>query len=348
MIRAGLVGVTGYTGMELARILASHPKIRLAAATSRQDAGKMLDSIYPFLLGLPGADVVLTEPDAADLPARCEVVFLAVPHGVAMEIGAELFDAGVKVVDLSADFRLHDADVYEAWYKPHTRKEYLAKAVYGLPELYAEAIRGARLIANPGCYPTASILGLYAALKNGIINTDDIVIDAKSGTTGAGRKAVVSSLYCEVADTFRPYGIGGKHRHTPEIEQELSAAAGTPVTVSFNPHLLPISRGILATIYTKLGAPLTQSDIQALYEDFWKDQPWVRVLPAGRLPETRSVRGTMFCDIAVTVDTRTGRLIITSAIDNLCRGASGQAVANANLMSGLPVDCGLNFGPLVP
>ena len=159
---------------------------------------------------------------------------------------------------------------------------------------------------------------------------------------------MVSSLYCEVADTFRPYGIGGKHRHTPEIEQELSVAAGSPVTVSFNPHLLPISRGILATIYTKLDAPLAQADIKALYEDFWKDQPWVRVLPAGRLPETRNVRGTMFCDMAVTVDTRTGRLIITSAIDNLCRGASGQAVANANLMSGLPVNCGLNFGPLVP
>ena len=265
-----------------------------------------------------------------------------------MEIGAELFDAGVKVVDLSADFRLRDAEVYESWYKPHTRKEYLAKAVYGLPELYADQIRSARLIANPGCYPTSSILGLYAALKNGIITRDDIVIDAKSGTTGAGRKAVVSSLYCEVADTFRPYGIGGKHRHTPEIEQELSVAAGSPVTVSFNPHLLPISRGILATIYTKLDAPLAQSDIQALYEDFWKDQPWVRVLPAGHLPETRNVRGTMFCDIAVTVDARTGRLIITSAIDNLCRGASGQAVANANLMSGLPAGCGLNFGPLVP
>ena len=348
MIRAGLVGVTGYTGMELARILASHPEIRLTAATSRQDAGKRLDNIYPFLLGLPGADVILTEPDASDLASRCDVVFLAVPHGVAMEIGAELFDAGVKVVDLSADFRLRDAEVYESWYKPHTRKEYLAKAVYGLPELYADQIRSARLIANPGCYPTASILGLYAALKNGIITRDDIVIDAKSGTTGAGRKAVVSSLYCEVADTFRPYGIGGKHRHTPEIEQELSVAAGSPVTVSFNPHLLPISRGILATIYTKLDAPLAQSDIQALYEDFWKDQPWVRVLPAGHLPETRNVRGTMFCDIAVTVDARTGRLIITSAIDNLCRGASGQAVANANLMSGLPVGCGLNFGPLVP
>lgn len=348
MLRAGLVGVTGYTGMELSRILASHPSMRLVAATSRQDAGKRLDSVYPFLQGLPGGDVVLIEPDAAELARLCDVVFLAVPHGVAMETGAELYDAGVKVVDLSADFRLRNADVYEAWYKPHTRREHLTKAVYGLPELYAREIAGARLIANPGCYPTASILGLYAALKNGIIRADDIVIDAKSGTTGAGRKAAVPSLYCEVADSFRPYNIGGGHRHTPEIEQELSVAAGAPVTVSFNPHLLPISRGILATIYTKLTSPLAQADVQAMYEDFWKDSPWVRVLPAGRLPETRNVRGTLFCDIAVTVDRRTGRLIITSAIDNLCRGASGQAVANANLMFGLPVETGLNFAPLVP
>lgn len=348
MLRAGLVGVTGYTGMELSRILASHPSMRLTAATSRQDAGKRLDTVYPFLQGLPGADVTLVEPDAALLARECDVVFLAVPHGVAMEIGAELYDAGVKVVDLSADFRLRDADVYEAWYKPHTRREYIAKAVYGLPELYAADIAKARLVANPGCYPTASILGLYAALKNGIVRTDDIIIDAKSGTTGAGRKAVVSSLYCEVADSFRPYNIGGRHRHTPEIEQELSVAAGESVTVSFNPHLLPISRGILATIYTKLKDSLSQADVQAMYEDFWKDAPWVRVLPAGKLPETRNVRGTMFCDIAVTVDERTGRLIITSAIDNLCRGASGQAVANANLMFGLPVETGLNFAPLVP
>ena len=348
MLRAGLVGVTGYTGMELSRILASHPSMRLTAATSRQDAGKRLDTVYPFLQGLPGADVTLVEPDAALLARECDVVFLAVPHGVAMEIGAELYDAGVKVVDLSADFRLRDADVYEAWYKPHTRREYIAKAVYGLPELYAADIAKARLVANPGCYPTASILGLYAALKNGIVRTDDIIIDAKSGTTGAGRKAVVSSLYCEVADSFRPYNIGGRHRHTPEIEQELSVAAGESVTVSFNPHLLPISRGILATIYTKLKDSLSQADVQAMYEDFWKDAPWVRVLPAGKLPETRNVRGTMFCDIAVTLDQRTGRLLITSAIDNLCRGASGQAVANANLMFGLPVETGLNFAPLVP
>ena len=232
MLRAGLVGVTGYTGMELSRILASHPSIRLTAATSRQDAGRRLDAVYPFLQGLPGADVTLIEPEVKTLAENCDVVFLAVPHGVAMEIGADLYDAGVKVVDLSADFRLRDAEVYEAWYKPHTRREYLAHAVYGLPEIYGDKVREARLVANPGCYPTASILGLYAALKNGLIRTDDIIIDAKSGTTGAGRKAVVSSLYCEVADSFRPYNLG-KHRHTPEIEQELSRVAGGKRTGAF-------------------------------------------------------------------------------------------------------------------
>jgi N-acetyl-gamma-glutamyl-phosphate reductase len=348
MLKAGLVGVTGYTGMELARILAAHPSIRLVAATSRQDAGRRLDDVYPFLRSLPGADVVLTELDAADLARRCDVVFLAVPHGVAMETGADLYDAGVRVVDLSADFRLRDADTYEKWYKPHTRREYIARAVYGLPEIYADQIRGARLVANPGCYPTASILALHPALKHGLCEPSGIIIDAKSGTTGAGRKAVVSSLYCEVADTFRPYNIGGRHRHIPEIEQELSLAAGSPATVSFNPHLLPIGRGILATIYARLAGPASAEEIRSLYEEYWKDAPWVRVLPAGQLPETRNVRGSMFCDIAVTVDARAGWLIITSAIDNICRGASGQAVANANLMFGLPVGEGLGSAPLVP
>ena len=350
-LRAGLVGVTGYTGMELARILAGHPSLRLAAATSRQEAGRRLDDIYPFLRGLPGGDVVLTAPEPEALAAACDVVFLAVPHGVAMEMGAALYDAGARVVDLSADFRLRDPAVFETWYHTrHSRPGHLDKAVYGLPELYAQAVRSARLVANPGCYPTASILGLYAALKADLIHPDDIVIDAKSGSTGAGRKASVNMLYCEVADSFRPYNLG-RHRHTPEIEQELSLVAGTPLTVSFNPHLLPVNRGILATIYTRLRAPMTQAEVQAVYEETWTGRNpggWVRVLPAGQLPETRNVRGTMYCDVAVTVDARTGRLIITSAIDNLCRGASGQAVANANLMCGLPLAEGLSFAPLVP
>ena len=347
-IRAGLVGVTGYTGMELARILSGHPQMTLTAVTSRQEAGRALADLYPFLRGLPGGDLTLCEPDPAKLAKECDVVFLAVPHGVAMETGAALYDAGLKVVDLSADFRLKDVTVFEQWYQvEHKRPEHLSKAIYGLPELYAEQIATSRLTANPGCYPTASILALYAALKHRLVLQDDLVIDAKSGASGAGRKAALNSLFCEVADTFKPYNLG-KHRHTPEIEQELSKIAGSALVVSFNPHLLPINRGILATIYCRLAKPLSQAEVHAIYTGEWQNHPWIRVLPANSLPETRNVRGTMFCDIGLTVDERTGRLVITSAIDNLCRGASGQAVANANLMCGLPVTAGLNLTALVP
>ena len=347
-IRAGLVGVTGYTGMELARLLTSHPHMRLTVATSRGEAGKTLGEIYPFLNGLPGADVTLIEPDPVAIAKACDVAFLAVPHGAATEMGAALVEQGLKVVDLSADFRLKDAAVYAEWYKTeHTRKDLLPEAVYGLPELRADAIAKARLVANPGCYPTSVILGLTVALREGLIHTDDIVIDSKSGTTGAGRKAAVPTLFCEVADSFRAYGLT-KHRHTPEIEQELSLLAGKPLHVSFNPHLVPINRGILSTIYARLARPMTQADVQALYQRAWENSPWVRVLPHGQLPETRFVRGTMFCDMSVLVDTRTQRLIVVSVIDNVCRGASGQAVANANLMFGLPVTTGLMLAPLMP
>lgn len=348
LIRAGLVGVTGYTGMELARLLTAHPSMRLTAATSRSEAGKRLGDIYPFLNGLPGAEVILMEPDPAAIAKACDVAFLAVPHGAATEMGAALVEQGLKVVDLSADFRLKDAATYAAWYKTeHTRKDLLPEAVYGLPELYADAVAKARLVANPGCYPTSVILGLTAALRAGLIHTDGIVIDAKSGTTGAGRKASVPTLFCEVADTFRAYNLG-KHRHTPEIEQELANLAGAPLTVSFNPHLVPMNRGILSTIYTTLKRPATQVEVQAVYEEAWRGSPWVRVLPAGQLPETRYVRGTMFCDMSVVVDARTNRLIVVSTIDNVCRGASGQAVANANLMFALPVTTGLMLAPLMP
>ncbi len=349
MIRAGLVGVTGYTGMELARLLATHPRIRLTAATSRAEAGRRLGELYPFLEGLPGADVILTEPDPAALAATCDIAFLAVPHGAAAETAAALLERNLKVVDLSADFRLRDASTYAAWYGlEHVCPELLSEAVYGIPELRAEALADARLTANPGCYPTSVILGLAPALRNDLVEIDDIVVDSKSGTTGAGRKAAVPSLFCEVADSFRGYNLGGKHRHTPEIEQELSLLAGRPVQVSFNPHLVPMNRGILSTVYTRLKTGVTPDDVDEVYRKFWNGAPWVRVLPKGRLPETRHVRGTMYCDIAPVVDPRTGRLIIVSVIDNICRGASGQAVANANLMLGLPAAEGLMLAPLMP
>ncbi|MBO4317590.1 MAG: N-acetyl-gamma-glutamyl-phosphate reductase [Mailhella sp.] len=355
MFKAGLVGVTGYTGMELARILAGHAQMRLTMATSRSESGRLLSDLYPFLRGLPGVDVTVTNSGPREIAAQCDVVFLAVPHGVSMETAAAVLKAAdelgksVKVVDLSADFRLEDPHVFSEWYKvPHTHPELLSEAVYGLPELNAEKIRKARLVANPGCYPTASILGLYAALKNGLIEPDSVIIDAKSGVTGSGRKASVPSLFCEVTDTFRAYSIGGRHRHTPEIEQEMGKIAGTPVAVSFNPHLVPMRRGILATIYAKLKGKADASAMQDIYEAAWKDERFVRVLPAGQLPECRFVRGSMFCDMAVTIDERTRRLIVVSVIDNLCRGASGQAVANANLVLGLSAWEGLEAVPMVP
>jgi N-acetyl-gamma-glutamyl-phosphate reductase len=347
-IRVGLVGVTGYTGMELTRILALHPRMELVRATSRKEAGMRLDAFYPSLRGFKPGELIISEPDPADLAKACDVVFLAIPHGAAMETAGELLAAGCKVVDLSADFRLRDPAVYTQWYKvEHTRTKELTEAVYGLPELYAEAMKKARLIANPGCYPTASILALHPALKAGFIKPEGLVIDAKSGATGAGRGASVPTLFCEVSDSFKAYGLAS-HRHTPEIEQELGLAAGRPLTLSFNPHLLPINRGILATIYAELATDVPLDDIQALYEETYAPHPFVRVLPKGELPLLRSVRGTMFCDIALVKDPRTNRLILVSCIDNLCRGASGQAVAGANLMCGLPLETGLQFAPLVP
>jgi len=347
-IRAGLIGVTGYTGMELARLLTAHPRMRLNFAASRSEAGKRLGEQYPFLEKLPGADLIIREPDAKQAAAQCDILFLAVPHGAAMNFAAEARAEGLPVVDLSADFRIRDADVFEQWYATtHSRRELLKEAVYGLTELYGEAIAGAKLVANPGCYPTASILGLYAALKYGFVSSEDLIIDAKSGVSGAGRKAAVPTLFCEVHDSFRAYNLG-KHRHLPEIEQEISVIAGASVRLSFNPHLLPIDRGIHATIYAKLKGQPSLDEILAAHVECWKDAPWVRVLPKGSLPETRCVRGTMFCDIGLTLDSRAGRLIICSVIDNLCRGASGQALANANLMCGLPADCGLVQPPLMP
>ncbi len=346
---AGLVGVSGYTGMELARLLAGHPNFRLMQATSRAEAGRRLGDLYPSLRSFAMADLVISEPTAKDLAAHCDVVFLAVPHGVAMESAANLRAKGLKVIDLSADFRLNDEGVYNLWYGgKHTQAGLLAEAVYGLPELYAGKIAGASLVANPGCYPTASILGLYPALKEGIIHSDGIIIDAKSGASGAGRGASVPNLFCEVEDSFRAYNIGGKHRHTPEIEQELGKISGRDITVSFNPHLLPVNRGILATIYTTLAKDLSLEGIHAVYSSYYANDVFVRVLPMGSLPSLRDVRGSMFCDIALVKDPRSGRLIIVSAIDNLCRGASGQALANANLMCGLPLGAGLHFAPMAP
>ena len=347
-ISVGLVGVSGYTGMELARLLATHPGMHLGLATARAEAGKQLGAIYPFLHGLKGAECPLIEPDPERIAAACRLAFLAVPHTAATELAAALLERGVLVVDLSADFRLNSAETYETWYKvAHSRPDLLPQAVYGLPEINAQRISQSRLTANPGCYPTSVLLALAAAAHHTLIDPQDIIIDAKSGVSGAGRGANVATLYCEVADSFKAYNLG-KHRHTPEIEQELGKLFGQPLTVSFNPHLLPLNRGMLSTIYTRLRKNVRVEEVHSLFSAYWQQHPWIRVMPLGLLPETRNVRGTMFCDIGLVVDERTQRLIIVSAIDNLTRGASGMAIASANLMLGLPMDTGLQLTPYMP
>ncbi len=354
MYQAALIGVTGYTGMELARILATHPAISLKYATSRQESGKYIEELYPFLRSYPIGQIQITDFDAFTITKECDIIFLAVPHGTAMNTVGEIFhiahtlNKNIKVIDLSADFRIKNPQTFETWYQiKHNQTDLLKNAVYGLFDIYEEQIKKASLIANPGCYPTASILGLYPALSNHLIQKD-IIIDAKSGTTGAGRKAQVSSLFCEVYDNFRPYSIGGKHRHTPEIEQELSNLSQEEIFVSFNPHLLPIERGILNTIYAPLAKNITVEEIHTIYNETYKNKKFIRVLPLGQLPETRNVRGSLFCDIGIAVDTRTNKLIITSAIDNLARGASMQAIANANLCLGLNLDTNINYAPVCP
>lgn len=348
MVRAGLVGISGYAGMELARLLAAHPSMKLAMACSRQEAGKKLGDFYPFLRHLPGGNIEICEYNIQTARELCDVVFLAVPAGAAMRLVPELLEAGLKAVDLSADFRLRDFSVYEDWYsRVHECSAYLQRAVYGLPELYAARIARSSLVANPGCYPTSAILGLHAALKRNLVHSENIIIDSKSGASGAGRKAAVPTLFCEVSDNFRAYGIP-RHRHTPEIEQELSLICDKEVRVTFTPHLVPMKRGILSTIYCGLeNRNASLEEIHAAFCETWQSSHWIRVLPLGELPQTANVRGSMFCDIGLVLDARASRLIILSAIDNLCRGASGQALANANLMFGLPVDAGMeNLAPL--
>lgn len=348
-IRAGLVGISGYTGMELSRLLVSHPNMQLVMACSRNEAGRNLGDFYPFLRHLPGSDVQISVFDGKIAARDCDIVFLAVPAGTAMRMAAQLLESGVRVVDFSADFRLDDPGEYQDWYNiPHEHAELLSKAVYGLPEINAAKIKDAKLVANPGCYPTASILALYAALRFRLIEPHSIIIDAKSGASGAGRKAAIPNLFCEVSDDFRPYGIP-RHRHTPEIEQELGKISGIRPIINFTPHLVPMKRGILATIYATLSdETLTLAKIHDLFNDFWRQAPWIRILPQGELPRTVAVRGSMFCDIGLSVDSRSKRLLIFSAIDNLCRGAAGQALANANLMCGLPATAGMeNLCPLI-
>lgn len=346
MMNVGIIGASGYTGAELARILCNHPQIQITAATSRQYAGQQLSAIFPSLRNK--IDIVCENLSVAELTERADFFFTAVPHKTAMDLVPELLTAGKKVVDLSADFRLRDVAVYEDWYQPHSSSELLGEAVYGLPELYRQKIAAGRLVANPGCYPTSIILGLAPLLKAGAVQTNTIIADSKSGTSGAGRAALTGSLFCEVHDGFRPYKVGRAHRHTPEIEQELTGLSGTDVRLTFTPHLLPISRGILSTVYASLSQGFDRQKIDDLYQNHYKDEPFIRLLPEDCFPATQYVRGSNFCDISYKIDRSTNRIIIMSAIDNIVKGASGQAVQNMNLMHGFDETAGLSVVPFFP
>lgn len=338
MHRIAVVGASGYTGVELLRLLAGHPHVEIAAITSRQYAGQTTGEIFPSLAGC--LDLVFEDVDPADLSGRAELVFTAVPHQTAMAIVPKLLAGGCKVIDLSADFRLQNLATYTEWYQEHTAAELLNEAVYGLPELFRAAIGPARLIANPGCYPTSVALALAPLLTSGWIEPTSILIDSKSGTSGAGRAAKLDSLFCEVNEGFKAYGLP-RHRHTPEIEQSLSSLAGHPVTVSFTPHLLPVNRGILSTCYASLLSLKTPGELDDLYREFYDGEPFVRILAGGKLPNISQVRGSNYCDIGLSVDPRTGRVIIVAVIDNLVKGAAGQAVQNMNLLFARPETTGL-------
>ncbi len=346
MLRIGIVGASGYTGVELARILSGHPRAEITVVTSRQHAGQPLSRIFPSLRGC--VDTVCVNPSPVELARQADFFFTAVPHKPAMDIVPPLLAAGRKVVDLSADFRIRDVALYEQWYQKHSSSELIKEAVYGLPELYRQQIKNARLVANPGCYPTSVALGLAPLLREHLLDPATIIIDAKSGTTGAGRAANVASLYCEVADGFRAYKVGGTHRHIPEMEQELSLLAAEPVTITFTPHLLPVSRGILSTMYARLDHDVSETELQELFDDTYRDEQFVRVCPAGTLPATQYVRGSNYCDIGFKVDRRTGRIIVITAIDNIAKGAAGQAVQNMNLMNNLDEAAGLTGTPFFP
>jgi N-acetyl-gamma-glutamyl-phosphate reductase len=346
MLRVGIVGVSGYTGVELARLLAGHPRVEIGVATSRQFEGRRLSEVFPSLKGR--IDLVCEPPDLEAIADRADFFFTAVPHRTAMNIVPFLLDRGKKVVDLSADYRLKDVSVYEQWYQDHTSSHLLAEAVYGIPELYRDAIRRSRLVANPGCYPTSVLLALAPLLRKGIIDPALLIIDSKSGTSGAGRGASVGSLYCEVADGFRAYKVGGIHRHIPEMEQELAMLAGGAVSVTFTPHLLPVSRGILSTMYTRLKPGTDEQSLAQHYRQAYADEFFVRLCEDGELPATQYVRGSNYCDIGFRFDTRSGRLIVLSAIDNIGKGAAGQAVQNMNLMNGFDETAGLQGVPFFP
>ena len=342
MVKVGIVGGTGYTGIELLRLLARHPAAKLMAITSRKESGMPVAGMFPSLRRV--VDLKFSTPEEAPL-GQCDVVFFATPHGVAMDMGPALVNAGIKIIDLAADFRLQDTAVFEQWYKmPHKALDLLAESVYGLPEVNRESIKKARVIGLPGCYPTSVQLGFKPALEQGLIDPMHLIADCKSGVSGAGRKAEVALLFPEAADNFKAYNVSG-HRHHPEICQGLTRVAGKPVGLIFTPHLTPMIRGIHSTLYARINK---EADFQRVYEDAYRNEPFVDVMPPGSTPDTRSVRGANTCRIAVHRPHGGDTLMILSVIDNLTKGAAGQAIQVMNLMCGLDEAAGLEGIGLVP
>jgi N-acetyl-gamma-glutamyl-phosphate reductase len=343
MIRVGIVGGTGYTGVELLRILALHPKVEIGVVTSRSDAGLRVDSLYPSLRG--AVDAVFSAPDVDSLTG-CDVVFFATPNGTAMLMAEQLLKLGVKIIDLSADFRLKDAESWRHWYgMAHACPDLLDEAVYGLPEVNRDAIKKSRLIACPGCYPTAVQLGFLPLVEQGLIDSMHLIADVKSGVSGAGRKAELATLMSEAGESFKAYAASG-HRHLPEITQGLDQVAGKPVALTFVPHLTPMIRGIHATLYGRLNVQV--DDLHARFEQRYSDEPFVDVLPAGTHPDTRSVRGSNYCQISIHRPQGGQTVVVLSVIDNLVKGAAGQAIQNMNLMFGLQEELGLKIPALYP
>ena len=339
MIRVGIIGITGYTGEELLRILSKHKQAKITVLAGRATSElRDLKDIYPKYADL---NLKCYPLNIEQIKNETDVVFLALPHAVAFEVVPDLIKAGKKVIDLSADFRIKDFETYEKWYGvKHTGKEYIKDAVYGLSEIYKDEIKSAKLIANPGCYPTTILLGSAPAIKNGLVKSEGIIIDSKSGVSGSGRKGV-KAYYETEAPTARAYKVGGKHRHIPEIEQELSNMFGKPVTITFTPQIIPMERGMLSCIYMDLAKKVSVSEIIEMYKKFYEGRKFVRVLDEGKLPSIKNVVETNYLDIGICIDERTNKLIVISVQDNLTKGASGQAVQNMNIMFGLPETEGL-------
>ncbi|HEY8343698.1 MAG TPA: N-acetyl-gamma-glutamyl-phosphate reductase [Bacillota bacterium] len=347
MIKVGIIGVNGYAGGEVLRLLTHHPEVEVAAVASRSQANRLVADIFPSLIGHKTGEMRIVAVDAQEF-SGCDLVFLAVPHGVAAELAPTLLEQGKKVIDLGADFRFRDVEVYEAWYGvKHAAASYLAEAVYGLPELYRERIKGARLIGNPGCYPTSILLGIAPLLKSGLQEVELLIADSKSGVSGAGRSPKPDLHYAEVEGSLKAYGLV-RHRHVAEIEEVASDLAGREVKVSFTPHLVPMVRGLFSTIHLMMTEVITTEELTRVYQDYYQGEPFVSILPEPWLPQTKAVIYTNNCHISLRVDPRTKQIIILSALDNMLKGAAGQAVQNMNLMCGLDETLGLNFTGIWP